>query len=66
MLSSGGATADEALLNIQEAISLWLEDVVHQGDEIPPPRSIKDVLADPKIATELAAGAVAGPRAGGT
>lgn len=36
---SQGETADDAVVNIQEAMHLWLEVSLEQGDAIPEPRS---------------------------
>lgn len=32
---SDGATEEEALENVKEAIELWLRDAIEHGDEIP-------------------------------
>jgi predicted RNase H-like HicB family nuclease len=55
--SSGGATIDEAIANAQEAVSLWADEMVAQGGEIPPPRAIEAALAVPDIADAVAHGA---------
>ena len=38
---SQGETPDEALTNIREAISLWIEEAIEHGDEIPPDHEIQ-------------------------
>jgi predicted RNase H-like HicB family nuclease len=55
--SSGGATVDEALLNAQEAISLWADEMIVQGGEIPAPRDMEAAMQDPEIAAAIGTGA---------
>src|ERR1700749_3331570 len=55
--SSGGATVDEALLNAQEAVSLWEDEMIAQSGEIPAPREMEAAMRDPDIATAIGAGA---------
>ena len=43
---SEGDTLDEALINIKEAIDLWIEDAIAHGEEIP-----DDVPAPIQVAT---------------
>ncbi len=54
---SGGATVDEALLNAQEAVSLWADEMTAQGGEIPEPRAIETAMSDPDIAAAISSGA---------
>lgn len=54
--SSGGSTIDEAVANAQEAVALWADEMAAQGGEVPRPRSMEEVLADPEIAAALHAG----------
>jgi predicted RNase H-like HicB family nuclease len=56
--SSGGATVDEALSNTQEAVSLWADEIIAQGGEIPAPRDMEATIGDPDIAAAVGAGAV--------
>ncbi len=56
--SSGGATVDEALSNAQEAVSLWADEMIAQGGEIPAPRAVEAAISDPEIASAISAGAV--------
>jgi predicted RNase H-like HicB family nuclease len=56
--SSGGATVDEALRNAQEAVSLWVDEMLAQGGKVPAPRSLEAAFADPEIAAALGEGAV--------
>lgn len=55
--TSGGATTDEALHHAIEAVRLWAEDAIADGEELPAPRSAEALRADPKIAAAIAAGA---------
>ena len=55
--SSGGATVDEALLNAQEAVSLWADEMSVQGGEIPAPRDMEAAIKDPDVAAAIGAGA---------
>lgn len=71
--SSGGATIDEALRNAQEAVGLWVDEMLAQGGKVPAPRPLETAFADPEIAAALSEGAAlalvplvrdsAGPRA---
>ena len=58
--TSAGPTTDEALRNSIEAVRLWVEDAIDDGEALPPPRSVEALRADPEIAAALAAGAVLG------
>ena len=55
--TSGGSTTDEALRNAVEAIRLWAEDAIADGEELPSPRSAEALRADPEVAAAIAAGA---------
>jgi len=55
--TSGGSTTDEALRNAMEAIRLWAEDAIAEGEELPPPRSAEKLRADPEVAQAVAEGA---------
>ena len=55
--TSAGSTTDEALRNAVEAVRLWAEDAVDDGEALPPPRSIEALRADPEIAKTLVEGA---------
>jgi len=56
--TSGGGTTDEALRNAVEAIRLWAEDAIADGEKLPQPRSAEALRADPEVAEAIAAGAV--------
>jgi predicted RNase H-like HicB family nuclease len=56
--TSGGRTTDEALHDAIEAVRLWAEDAIADGEELPKPRSAEALRADPDVAAALAEGAV--------
>ena len=56
--TSAGSTTDEALRNAVEAVRLWAEDAIDDGEALPPPHSVEALRADPEIAAALAEGAV--------
>jgi predicted RNase H-like HicB family nuclease len=58
--TSAGPSTDEALPNAVEAVRLWVEDAIDDGEALPPPRTVEVLRADPEIAAALAAGAVLG------
>ena len=55
--TSGGRTMDEAMRNVQEAISLWVGEMTAQGGKIPKPRTIDAAIVDADIAAAIAQGA---------
>ena len=55
--TSGGSTTDEALRHAVEAVWLWAENAIADGEELPPPRSAETLRADPEVAQTLADGA---------
>lgn len=55
--TSGGSTTDEALRNAVEAVRLWAEDAIADGEELPQPRSIETLRADQEVAEAIAEGA---------
>jgi predicted RNase H-like HicB family nuclease len=55
--TSGGSSMDDALRNAIEAVRLWAEDAIADGDELPPPRILEAVRADPGIARAIKEGA---------
>jgi predicted RNase H-like HicB family nuclease len=56
--TSAAATIDEVLRRATEAVRLWAEDALADGEKLPKPRSIEAVRADPEVAAALAHGAV--------
>jgi predicted RNase H-like HicB family nuclease len=55
--TSMGKTLDELLHAAQEALRLWAEDAMEDGETVPTPRSFDDVYADRKVAVALREGA---------
>jgi len=55
--TSAGDTIDEARRNAIEAVRLWIEDVEADGEELPRPRTLEVLRADPEVAAALAEGA---------
>jgi predicted RNase H-like HicB family nuclease len=55
--TSAGSTTDEALRNAIEAVRLWAEDALADGEELPKPQSAELLRADPEIAASIAEGA---------
>ena len=56
-LHFGGDTTDEALRRAVEAVRLWAEVALADGERLPKPRSIEKLRADPEVARALADGA---------
>jgi predicted RNase H-like HicB family nuclease len=54
--TSGGSTT-EALRNAVEAVRLWAEDAIADGEALPQPRSVETLRADVDIAEAIAEGA---------
>jgi predicted RNase H-like HicB family nuclease len=55
--TSAAASTDEALPRATEAVRLWAEDALADGEKLPKPRSIEALRADPDVAAALAEGA---------
>jgi predicted RNase H-like HicB family nuclease len=55
--TSGGRTTDEALRNTVEAVKLWAEDAIADGEALPQPRSVETLRTEPEIAEAIAEGA---------
>ncbi|HEY4942814.1 MAG TPA: type II toxin-antitoxin system HicB family antitoxin [Rhizomicrobium sp.] len=55
--TSGAGTTDEALRNASEAIRLWVEDALADGEKIPKPRTAEQLRKDKSVAAALADGA---------
>lgn len=45
----GGKTAEAAIEDTASAMREWAETILARGREIPSPRAVKDVIADPKV-----------------
>jgi predicted RNase H-like HicB family nuclease len=56
--TSGGATVGAALRNAVGAVTLWIEDALRDGEEIPNPRSAEKLRNDSAVAAELAQGGI--------
>ncbi len=50
---SAGDTPDEAVLNAQEALGLWAEAMLEDGQNIPSPRSLTELRGDAEIARDI-------------
>lgn len=50
---SGGDDIDEALENAPEALELYAEDLIEDGRQLPPPRTLTELRADPEVAEDL-------------
>jgi predicted RNase H-like HicB family nuclease len=50
---SGGDDVDEALENAPEAIALYAQELIEDGRELPPPRTLADLKADPEFADDV-------------
>jgi len=50
---SAGDTLDEAMLNAQEALCLWAEAMLENGQTIPSPRSLTELKSDAEFAGDL-------------
>jgi predicted RNase H-like HicB family nuclease len=55
--TSMGATMEDALRNAQQALRLWAEDALSDGEQLPEARSIDRVRAEPNVIAELERGA---------
>lgn len=55
--TSAGETADEALQNATKAVRLWAESALDDGETIPQPRPLDDLLQDADVKESLKAGA---------
>lgn len=55
--TSAAATTDEVLRRATEAVRLWAEDALADGEKLPKPRSAEALRADPEVAAALAKGA---------
>ena len=56
--TSAAGTTDEALRRATEAVRLWAEDALADGETLPTPRSAERLRADPEVGAALADGAV--------
>lgn len=47
---SAGDTLDEAIANAEEAVELWIEAAIDEGQDIPAPSTVDRIAADPDYA----------------
>lgn len=50
---SAGDTVEEAMFNAQEALSLWADALRDGPRQMPPPRTMAELKADPEAASDL-------------
>lgn len=50
---SGGDDVDEALENAPEALAFYAQELSADGRELPSPRTLDDLKADPDVADDL-------------
>ena len=51
---SGGDDIDEALENAPEALAFYAQELSAGGRQLPPPRTLDELKADPEFADDLA------------
>lgn len=56
---SAGDTLDQAMANAPEALALWIESMIEDGETIPRPRTPSELKTDPGVAADMAAHAIA-------
>lgn len=59
--TSAGATADEAARNAVEAVTLWAEDAIARGEDLPRPRarSLAEITVDDDAMADVRTGRAA-------
>ncbi|MBR1131659.1 type II toxin-antitoxin system HicB family antitoxin [Bradyrhizobium iriomotense] len=50
---SGGDDVDEALENAPEALAFYAQELSADGRQLPPPRTLDELKADPEVAEDL-------------
>ncbi|MEY9879159.1 type II toxin-antitoxin system HicB family antitoxin [Bradyrhizobium sp. USDA 329] len=50
---SGGDDVDEALENAPEALAFFAQELAADGRQLPPPRTLDELKADPDFADDL-------------
>lgn len=50
---SGGDDVDEALENAPEALALYAQELIEDGRQLPPPRTLDELKSDPDVAEDL-------------
>ena len=56
---SGGDDIDEALENAPEALGFYAQELIADGRQLPAPRTLDELKADPEFAEDLAKHTVA-------
>ncbi|MHB0769184.1 type II toxin-antitoxin system HicB family antitoxin [Bradyrhizobium sp. 5.13L] len=56
---SGGDDVEEALENAPEALAFYAQELIAEGRQLPPPRTLDELKADPDVANDLRKHAVA-------
>ncbi|MDH2348285.1 type II toxin-antitoxin system HicB family antitoxin [Bradyrhizobium sp. SSUT77] len=51
--NSGGDDVDEALENAPEALAFYAQELIENGSQLPPPRTLDELKADPDVADDL-------------
>lgn len=54
---SAGTTMDDLLRNGQEALRMWAEDALADGEALPAPRGFEEIAKEPGVAEALKEGA---------
>ncbi|MCP3387557.1 type II toxin-antitoxin system HicB family antitoxin [Bradyrhizobium sp. CCGB12] len=50
---SGGDDVDEALENAPEALAFYAQELIADGRQLPVPRTLDELKADPEVADDL-------------
>lgn len=50
---SGGDDVDEALENAPEALAFYAQELTADGRQLPPPRTLDELRADPEVAEDV-------------
>lgn len=50
---SGGDDIDEALENAPEALEFYAQELIADGRQLPPPRTLDELKTDPEVADDL-------------
>jgi predicted RNase H-like HicB family nuclease len=50
---SGGDDVEEALESAPEALTFYAEELTEDGRELPPPRTLDELKADPEFADDI-------------
>lgn len=56
---SGGDDVDEALESAPDALEFYAQELAEDGGQLPPPRTLDELKADPEFADDLAKHTVA-------